>query len=50
MLQSKCQGRSKTMRKVKEKVVSYIEEDEKLLNEDTSISEIDEIEEISLIE
>ena len=43
-------GRTKTMRRVKERVISYTEEDEKLLDEDTSISDIEEIEEISVIE
>ena len=43
-------GRTKTMKRVKERVISYTEEDEKLLDEDTSISDIEEIEEISVIE
>ena len=43
-------GRTKTMRRVKEKVLSYTEEDERLLDEDTSISEIEEIEEITVVE
>ena len=43
-------GRTKTMRRVKEKVLSYTEVDERLLDEDTSISEIEEIEEITVVE
>jgi hypothetical protein len=43
-------GRTRTMRRVKEKVLSYTEEDERLLDEDTSISEIEDIEEITVVE
>ena len=43
-------GRTKTMRRVKEKVLSYAEDVEKLLDEDTSITEIEDSDEITVIE